>query len=241
MTGQSDDGSRRGEQAAAATASGAGASAPFLNRLRSLLEARPQVRAGERCELCGVGIPDRHSHLVSLESRSLLCVCRPCFLLFTAPGAAGGKYKVVPERCLFVPRLSLAEAQWERLQIPVNIAFFFHNSSLGRSVAFYPSPAGATESLLPLATWDEVVRANPLLQGMEPDVEALLVYKRPTGFECYVAPIDVCYELVGRIRRRWKGFHGGEEAWQEIDAFFSGLRARSTEAGAGAADEPCPS
>jgi hypothetical protein len=254
VNGQSDDGSRSGEQAAGAaesgpggggagagSGSGAGASAPFLNRLRNLLEARPQARAGEVCELCGVGIPDDHRHLVSLESRSLLCVCRPCFLLFTSRGAAGGKYRPVPERCLFAPRLLLTEPQWERLQIPVNIAFFFHNSSLGRSVAFYPSPAGATESLLPLATWDEVVRVNPLLQGLEPDVEALLVYKRPTGFECYVAPIDVCYELVGRIRRRWKGFHGGEEAWQEIDAFFSGLRARSAEAGAGTAAEPCPS
>jgi hypothetical protein len=154
----------------------------------------------------------------------------------------------VPERCLFVPGLRLAESQWERLQIPVNIAFFFHNSSLGRTVAFYPSPAGATESLLPLATWDEVVGANPLLQALEPDVEALLVYRRPTDFECYVAPIDACYELVGRIRRRWKGFHGGEEAWQEIDAFFAALRARSTVAsGAGQrpadapADGPCPS
>ncbi len=226
-----------------------GNSGPFLDRLRSLLEARPQARAGERCELCGVGIPGDHRHLVNLESRSLLCVCRPCFLLFTAKGAAGGRYRAVPERCLFAPGLRLSEAQWERLQIPVNIAFFFHNSSLGRTVAFYPSPAGATESLLPLATWDEVVRANPLLAGLEPDVEALLVYKRSTGFECYVAPIDACYELVGRIRRRWKGFQGGEEAWRDIDEFFSGLRGRSTVAGQGtaagheprAADEPCPS
>jgi len=216
-------------------------SAPFLERLRGLLEAKPQARAGERCELCGTAIPDEHRHLVSLESRSLLCVCRPCCLLFTSRGAAGGKYRPVPERCLFAPGLRLVEAQWERLQIPVNIAFFFHNSSLGRTVGFYPSPAGATESLLPLATWDEVVRANPLVQAMEPDVEALLVYKRAAGFECYVAPIDVCYELVGRIRRRWKGFHGGEEAWREIDAFFSGLRARSQVARVGTVAEPCPS
>jgi len=50
-------------------------------------------------------------------------------------------------------------------------------------------------------------------RSLEPDVEALLVYKRETGFECYIAPIDVCYELVGRIRKCWKGFHGGAEAW----------------------------
>jgi hypothetical protein len=214
---------------------------PFIERLRGLLAARPQARPGERCELCGAAIPEEHRHLVSLESRSLLCVCRPCGLLFTSRGAAGGKYRAVPERCLFAPGLRLVEAQWERLQVPVDIAFFFHNSSLGRTVGFYPSPAGATESLLPLATWDEVLRANPLVQAMEPDVEALLVYKRAAGFECYIVPIDVCYELVGRIRRRWKGFHGGEEAWQDIDAFFSGLRARSQVAQPRPVAEPCPS
>jgi hypothetical protein len=213
-----------------------GGSAPFLDNLRRLLESRPAARAGERCEMCGEPIPDQHPHLVRMDSRSLLCVCRPCFLLFTSAGAAGGKYKPVPERCLFARGLVLAAEQWERLQIPVNIAFFFFNSGLGRNVAFYPSPAGATESLLPLESWAELVEANPLLRSLEPDVEALLVYKRETGFECYIAPIDVCYELVGRIRKHWKGFHGGAEAWQEIDAFFAVLRARSVEPPAPAED-----
>jgi hypothetical protein len=212
-----------------------GGSAPFLDNLRRLLESRPAPRAGERCEMCGEPIPDQHPHLVRMDSRSLLCVCRPCFLLFTSAGAAGGKYKPVPERCLFARGLVLAAEQWKRLQIPVSIAFFFFNSGLGRNVAFYPSPAGATESLLPLESWAELVEANPLLRSLEPDVEALLVYKRETGFECYIAPIDVCYELVGRIRKHWKGFHGGAEAWQEIDAFFAGLRARSVEPPAPAA------
>jgi hypothetical protein len=220
---------------------GGGGSAPFLDKLRNLLESRPQARSGERCELCGLAIPDDHRHLISVESRSLLCVCRPCYLLFTNRAAAGGKYRAVPDRCRFAPELTIAEEQWDRLQIPVGIAFFFHNSGLGRTVAFYPSPAGATESLLPLDAWDEVVRANPVLLDLEPDVEALLVYKRPTGLECYLAPIDACYELVGRIRRRWKGFHGGAEAWQEIEAFFAQLRARSTTATARTAGEPCPS
>ena len=148
---------------------------------------------------------------------------------FTHSGAAGGKYRTVPERYLFVRDLVLTEAQWESLQIPVSIAFFFHNSTLGHSTAFYPSPAGATESLLPLGTWEELTATNPLLASLEPDVEALLVYKRSDGFECYVVPIDACYELVGRIRLRWKGFQGGEEAWTAIDAFFAGVRGKSRE------------
>jgi hypothetical protein len=71
-----------------------------------------------------------------------------------------------------------------------------------------------------------VTRANPLLDSLSPDVEALLVYKRPDGFECHLVPIDACYELVGRVRRPWKGFSGGDEAWSEIEAFFATVRRR---------------
>jgi len=70
-----------------------------------------------------------------------------------------------------------------------------------------------------------------VLAELEPDVETLLVHGRAEagGFDCFLAPIDACYELVGRVRRTWRGFHGGEEARREIDAFFAGLRAKSEE------------
>ena len=73
------------------------------------------------------------------------------------------------------PDFALSPAQWDALQIPVSVAFFFVNSTLDQVAAFYPSPAGATESLLPLDTWDELVAANPELATLEPDVEAFLV------------------------------------------------------------------
>ena len=137
----------------------------------------------------------------------------------------------MPQRYLSIPSSVFSEAQWDELQIPVGIAFFFFNPSLDRIVAFYPSPAGAMESLLPLQTWDAVVQAHPPLTSLVPDVEALLVYKKDAGCESYVVPIDACYELVGRIRRHWKGFDGGETAWQAINTFFAGVRARSEEVG----------
>jgi hypothetical protein len=59
---------------------------------------------------------------------------------------------------------------------------------------------------------------------MRPDVETLLVNRVKETREYFVAPIDLCFELVGLIRIHWRGFSGGEEVWREIDRFFSRLK-----------------
>jgi hypothetical protein len=187
----------------------------------------PPPSVEEHCELCRQPIGAEHAHVVNVESRRLYCACRPCYLLFVPRGAAAGKMRAVPERYRRDPGFRVDEASWARLQIPVRTAFFFRNTHLGRAVAFYPSPAGATESQLELGTWDELVAANPGLAELEPDVEAALVHaRRGAELECFLVPIDACYELVGRVRKTWRGFDGGEAAWQAIDDFFDGLRAR---------------
>jgi hypothetical protein len=199
-----------------------------LQRIRES-RSRPVEQAGERCELCAEPIPDQHGHLVDLAVRNLLCACRGCYLLFLSEGAGGAHYRSVPDRYLTFPDVHLSSPQWESLQIPVGIAFFFVNSTLGRVAAFYPGPAGATESELPLDTWTEIVAANPTLAVLEPDVEAFLVRARPHhgGAECYLVPIDACYELVGHLRRLWRGFDGGREAHDTLDSFFDTVRARA--------------
>ena len=198
-----------------------------LTQLRRFLEPRAKPLSRTACEFCGVPIAPQHSHAVNLDTRSLLCVCRPCYLLFTREGAGGGKFKAVPERYVHLPEFVLSQSQWDRLQIPVGVAFFFFNSALGRAVVFYPSPAGATESMLALASWEELIENNPIVATLRPDVEALLVRNQRQGCERFIVPIDSCYELVGRMRRCWKGFDGGAEAWAAIEAFFADLRARS--------------
>jgi hypothetical protein len=45
--------------------------------------------------------------------------------------------------------------------------------------------------------------------------------------DAYLVPIDACYELVGELRRLWKGFDGGTEARDAMDAFFERLAERS--------------
>jgi hypothetical protein len=182
----------------------------------------------ERCDLCAEPVPPDHGHLVDLQARNLLCACRGCYLLFTADGSGGLHYRAVPDRYLSLSGPVLSTAHWNSLQIPVGVAFFFFNSSLGRVAAFYPGPAGATESELPLDTWEEVVAANQVLDTVQPDVEAFLVRADASGTvaEAFIVPIDACYELVGHLRRLWKGFDGGREAHRAVDAFFARVRSR---------------
>jgi hypothetical protein len=199
--------------------------------LQRIRETRPRdiPRAGEVCELCTEPIADEHGHLVDLEARNLMCACRGCYLLFISEGAGGAHFRSVPDRYLAFPDFQLSPEQWDNLQIPVSVAFFFLNSSLGRVAAFYPGPAGATESELPLDTWAEVTQANPQLGTMQPDVEAFLVRSSSTGggTECFIVPIDACYELVGHLRRLWRGFDGGKEANAKLDSFFETVRAKA--------------
>jgi hypothetical protein len=201
------------------------------SRLQRLAQAVPAGRQGavdaeEACELCGEPIPAEHRHLLDLQRQRLLCACRACSVLFDSSEAGGGHYRLVPDRSRFVADFDLDDALWESLRLPVDIAFFFHSTPAGRVVAFYPSPLGATESLLELTAWDDLAARNPVLGGLEPDVEALLVHRAHGAHEHWLVPVDRCYALVGLIRTRWKGFGGGKEVWDEIDEFFADLRRR---------------
>jgi hypothetical protein len=199
-------------------------------RLRQYAAARDRRPSLEQCELCGAGIEAEHGHLVNVASRTVLCVCRPCYLLFDHEKGGGARIRAVPNRYQLLSDSDLAGDLWEALQVPVGLAFFFRNSVTQRVTAFYPSPAGVTESELPLDSWADVVHATPALETLAPDVEALLVRRQTASagsggdgdaMTAVIVPIDVCYELAGRIRRSWRGFQGGDEVSREIDAFFA--------------------
>jgi hypothetical protein len=181
----------------------------------------------ERCELCTRPVDAEHRHVVEVRERRLVCTCQPCYMLFTAAGAAQGRYKAIPSRVVNLAGSELLAAQWDALAIPIDLAFFFYSTPAAKIVGFYPSPAGATESLLPLDAWKDLAARIPLLADMQPDVEALLVNRSRQGAQrAYLVPIDACYELVGVVRTTWKGFDGGEEAHRRIDEFFAAIEAR---------------
>ncbi len=144
-----------------------------VSALRRFAQKRSPERAPaqvEHCELCSEVIPSEHRHLLELSSRALICACQACALLFSEEGSGAGKYKLVSRRYLSLLDFQMADQQWDELMIPVNMAFIFRSSGSKHVMAFYPSPAGATESLLDLEGWETLTSSNPILHGLEPDV-----------------------------------------------------------------------
>jgi len=188
--------------------------------------ARPSGRAAadplERCDVCGVPIPSDHRHLLQVSERRIVCACDAC-------GGSEG-YTPVGDRTLWLDDFDLPEVLWAAFQIPIGLAFFFRSSTTGQVVGLYPSPAGATECELHLQSWNALVLANPVLQTLRSDAEALIVNRLPAVPEYALAPIDDCYRLVGLIKASWEGISGGNAVRDAVPGFMGGLRARAAAA-----------
>ncbi|WP_010587701.1 DUF5947 family protein [Schlesneria paludicola] len=197
--------------------------------LRSFTKPRPaDVR---RCELCGLQLPSEHDHLLDPKNRHLLCSCTACALLFS--GAAEMKYRRVPRDIHQLRDFQIPDADWDGLMIPINLAFFFFDSSAAKTMVLYPSPAGPVESLLNFEKWQELIRNCKPLNSLQPDVEALLVNRMGirAGFlvdEYFITPIDECYKLAGILRLHWRGLSGGTNVWNRVREFFDSLGQRAT-------------
>jgi hypothetical protein len=202
------------------------AAAPAMLGMPSM-PSMPAQPGAEKCELCATEVPAEHSHVADLETATLACACRACYLLFTQPAAGRGRYRAVPDRYLADPDRTLTVAEWDELEIPVGLAFFLKTTATDRITGFYPSPAGVTECILDLAAWERLTAEYPLLGAPEPDVEAALICRTDSGVGYFLVPIDACYELAGRMRLHWRGFDGGAEARASIDDFLATVRSRA--------------
>jgi hypothetical protein len=193
----------------------------------ALLRRMAQRRAvEERCELCNILIAPAHRHLLEAATRKIICGCDACSLRFQ--DVVGGRFKLIPRDVRLLPDFHMTEIQWDSFALPINLTFFYRDTPAGKVVAMYPSPAGATESLLPAENWEGLEADNPPLAEMQADVEALLVNRVGDAREYFIAPIDICYELTGLIRMHWRGLSGGEQVWQEIEKFFVALREKAS-------------
>jgi hypothetical protein len=201
-----------------------------LARLRALAQSgassrTPGTRASaqERCDLCNSTVPDDHRHLLHLVERRIVCVCEACWAL----RSGDAEYRPTGMRTLWLERFDCDEQTWSAFQIPIGLAFFMRSSVSGTVVAFYPSPAGATESELGLDAWQALVSRNPVLADLDADAEALVVNRLSQPPQYVIAPIDDCYALVGLIKSRWEGISGGASLEQAVPSFFEAMRSRA--------------
>jgi hypothetical protein len=184
------------------------------------------VRETASCELCPIGLGRDHRHLLNLEERRIVCVCESCWSLrsgdpeFRPPGG----------RVLWLGDFTLPQELWAAFQIPIGLAFMMRSGLTGRIVALYPSAVGATESELDLVAWGSLEQANPVLERLETDAEALIVNRLAHPPQYAIAPIDRCYMLVGIVKSNWDGISGGSAVGAVVGEFFDGLRAQAGDA-----------
>jgi Family of unknown function (DUF5947) len=203
-----------------------------IRDLRRLANRRAEASTAareERCDLCSMVIPADHRHLLHVDDRLIVCTCEPCRALF----AGEGPYRATGTRKLWLDGLELPDDLWASFRIPIGLAFFFESRNGGPDgnggvVAFYPSPAGTTECELDLRAWHVLVAANPVLEGLERDAEALIVNRLAGARQHAIVPIDECYRLVGLVRANWSGIAGGTEIETAVAGFFSQIEARAS-------------
>jgi hypothetical protein len=199
---------------------------PGAQAIATLRRFAQRRLATQPCEFCSEGLAAEHRHVLEVATRKIVCACTPCALRFES---VAGKWKLIPRDARRLPDFRMSDMQWDALALPINLVFIFHSTPKAEVLALYPSPAGATESLLPVAQWHSLVSDNPVLAQMQTDVEALLINRLKPAPEYYLAPLDRCFELVGTIRVHWRGLAGGEQVWKEIEKFFDTLREGAVE------------
>jgi hypothetical protein len=72
-----------------------------------------------------------------------------------------------------------------------------------------------------------MLELNPVLEGLEPDIEGLIVNRLADPPLYVIAPIDRCYELTGTIKAHWEGISGGSGVETAVSEFFERLRAEA--------------
>jgi hypothetical protein len=194
-----------------------------LARSGAARQAAASTAAAERCDLCNTTLPGDHRHMLHLVDRRIVCSCEACWALYSG----NAEYRPTGMRTLWLDDFRCDAATWASFQIPIGLAFFMRSTITGTVVAFYPSPAGATESELPLEAWETLVAANPALEQLDSDAEALVVNRLSDPAQYAILPIDQCYGLVGLIKSRWEGISGGSAIETAVPEFFAAVRERT--------------
>ena len=179
----------------------------------------PRATSKATCELCPLGIGENHRHLLHLVERRIICVCETCW----STRSGDPEFRPPGSRTLVLDDFDMSDEVWAGFGIPIGLTFLMRSSVSGGVVALYPSPAGATESELDLGAWDALCAANPILDRLEPDAEALVVDRTSPRHVYAIVPVDQAYKLVGLVKERWEGISGGRGVQEAVAEYFEAL------------------
>ena len=208
--------------------------AQTLALMRTLARSGASPRAGvvagvpmagpqERCDICGTTVPEDHRHLLHLEERRIVCSCEACWALHSGDP----EYRPSGMRTVWLEGFDCSEEMWGRFQIPIGLAFLMRSSVSAGVVAFYPSPAGATESELSMDAWETLVQANPAARGARSRC-------RSADRQPPLRPTAVCDRADRRVlrpRRTDQVAVGGDLGWRRARASRAPILRRAADTG----------
>ena len=210
------------------TGSGQRSASP-LSALRRIATRPPPDPDVETCDMCAEVIGEDHPHVVDIESRQLMCTCRGCMLLFTAE-TAHLRYRAVPDRYLSFPDFDAVRGRLGRARHPGRsgvLLLQFGSRAPGRllSGSGGRDRVGARPGRLVRRAWPPTRSStcSPMTSRRCSSADPTMIIKP----QCFLVPIDACYEFAGRLRQVWRGFDGGQDARAEIAGFFARVSARS--------------
>ncbi len=168
-----------------------------LAKLRAFVTGTPI----EECELCAGSISMDHEHLLEPDARRVFCACRACAELFVQEHDRKlPRYLRVQRRSARLRDVDIDDSTWVDLGVPVGLAYFTVRSRTGEVVATFPGRSSTIEAFVPLRAWSELERRFPVLKGILPDVEALLVRRTSRHQDYFQLSVDHCYELSSLLR-----------------------------------------
>ena len=203
-----------------------------LGRLRRMATAPPPPVVEEQCEFCSVDLGERHGHVADVAEHRLLCVCRPCYLLF-APEVSGGRGSARGRGRSPCRRAASRRRHVGVVACPVDLVFLlppvWPRRRRAPPAAFYPGPGGATESELDLHAWSRIVADNPAFDQTMSDVEAVLLRRHDRVFTATWCRSTSATSWSALWAPRGRSSGGRPEVWDRMREFFDELDRRGRE------------
>jgi hypothetical protein len=195
-----------------------------LAKLRAFVTGVPVVE----CELCAEAITAEHEHLLEQDARRVFCACQACATLFSQEQQRRGpRYLRIERRAARLLDVDIDDLDWADLGVQGGLAYFTTRSRTGEVVATFPGRAGIIETFVPLKIWGELERRYPVLKGILPDVEALLVRRSARHHDYFQVSVDHCYELAGLLRSAETPLSSPDLS--SLQSFFTRLEQRATQ------------